>query len=280
MRSLPIPKFNVENELYLKCLSLLRSNITKIDLYDDEGNDRMLYRNLHNQLDSYPKLKKLVIHAPTNEVNFKNAVHYLESIVNNNNLFSMQELVTASTSDPTYFRLFTTQRGTLLPTNTLDTMYLDVFSAVRTAPNEEFMLFIMGRFSNLKTLRCIEKNSSRRFPQFVSSESFAATLIQFIKYLSKIPQCQFPSIAMATANTIKLIEDFYVIIDKDEGSSMSSGRRFLFIAVSTFRQTSHSNFKGYSAFKIKNMIYPTKKHITDLNFITANTCTDLDLEQL
>jgi hypothetical protein len=55
-----------------------------------------------------------------------------------------------------------------------------------------------------------------------------ATLLQFIKFLSKSRYCFFPNISLPSLNATKLIEDFHISEDK-KGKSLSMPTRSLII---------------------------------------------------
>jgi hypothetical protein len=200
--------------MYLKCLDYLKDRNTCIELFDDNSN-KSLYRNVHNELGNYPKLKELVIHSPFNNVDLNIIVSYLRTTFDSN-LNSLQLISIVSASDSTYFNLFTAEkRDTLLLTKTVEAVYIDMFNITSKIPSEEFMLLIMDKFPGLKTFEWLEKNSQILHRYLVPSESLSATLLLFLKYIMKIPNCTIPNIIMAHNNTIKLVEDLYAEIEKN-----------------------------------------------------------------
>jgi hypothetical protein len=74
-----------------------------------------------------------------------------------------------------------------------------------------------------------------------------ATLLQFIKFLSKMHHCFFPNISLPSSNVTKLIEDFYTSEDK-KVESLSTPTRSLIIDTSYFNK----EFKDTAVITFKN----------------------------
>lgn len=66
-----------QDELYSECLDILKDRISSITLFDDEMNNRVLYKNLNSKLDTFPKLKDISIRVPISDLKFENVTKYV-----------------------------------------------------------------------------------------------------------------------------------------------------------------------------------------------------------
>jgi len=116
LTSIPYPTNEDQAGLFFKCLDYAKNWITSIELHDDDKAGEDFYRDLHNRLEEYSMLKKVVIRTPENNNQYRYATEYLEVLVKKE-LTSLRDLSIVSSTDSTYLRLFTNRIKALTEQN-------------------------------------------------------------------------------------------------------------------------------------------------------------------
>jgi Cft2 family RNA processing exonuclease len=121
--------------------------------------------------------------------------------------------------DSSEIRLSTLDGSTLFSANALKETCVDIYIESRFARTEKFMLFMMNHFSDPGDFRCIENSEEQGTFEYpaVPPESYIATLLRFLKYLSKANNYCYVSdiITLCSASVLKLIENLFPDIEKD-----------------------------------------------------------------
>jgi hypothetical protein len=160
LQALPSPMNREQAQLHIKCLDYLKDRITSIELYDDNNNAGSLYKDLHNKLNRYPKLKEVRVLASDTRVYFKDFIKYFKPIIETD-LSYLQDLFVSSLNDCSYLRFSAIDQNNYLSSSKLKKIQIIKHSECHYVSSEEFMLFIMSKYPILNFTGVLKNNTKK-----------------------------------------------------------------------------------------------------------------------
>lgn len=219
IKKIPRPENENQEKMYLKCVKTLQESINHIYVHGDSLSKSVLYGGLVNRLQRFLKVK--CVSAKVTKMNraLFGTMKYVESSIKND-LITLKELKISLIGWKTnnYELPSTTKldsRGIIQPATSIGT--LGLFSSIddgerHPTPSDNFLIYIMKRFTCLNQLTLFNHNTSSNDHFTISrllKQQSLNVILEFLKYLSKIPSCSLQNIIFPKEDAAGLISLLY-----------------------------------------------------------------------